>query len=127
MQDWTYDHPAHKAESHEWAKGFAQGLWKARYVGKCQYCGLWMAANERRRSFCSSECRQAAYRRRNGAAFTKKEKAEKMISTKSAQVFTLTCSCCKREFKRDGLSAGQTKYCSNACKQKAYRESKKSE
>ena len=85
----------------------------------CGHCG----AEIGRGRYCNSACRQAAYRARHGAGtVTPSERAKRAAVTRGARVVELTCGHCGGAFTANGNQAAQgVIYCSDACKQAAYR------
>lgn len=84
----------------------------------CGHCG---AVIEGRGRYCGPACKQAAYRARHGAgAVSPSERAVKAAVTRAAKVITKTCPICGAAFGVNGNAAAAV-YCSDACKQAAYR------
>lgn len=94
-----------------------------RYYGECDVCGNPYLAGRRDKRFCSTACRQRAYRLRRDpkAVSGRSAAARKAAATKRDKVEAVTCRVCGRVVMRDGNSAPRAMYCSNACKQNAYR------
>jgi len=116
--DWQHWHnlPRHK-----------QGLKQGRWGITCEVCGLYFGSPRKDKRFCSDKCKQKAYRVSHGHAGSYHEAAVRGAETKAAQVHTLVCENCGREYWRDGRAAPLHRYCSNACKQAAYRKRKTAE
>jgi len=82
----------------------------------CAYCKVTFGANRCDKKYCSKQCRQAASTLRK----TGKRRGKRGATLYSAG-YTM-CSMCGKEFY---LNMGSVKeYCSNSCRQKAYRERK---
>ncbi len=101
---------------HRQAVGFG------RYVGQCPVCLEWYRARRSDKATCSAKCRVKFNRIQAGRASNREEASRRAFETKSMQTHTLTCVQCGREFCRDGNSAPNAMYCSNACSQRAYRQ-----
>lgn len=95
--------------------------------GNCEFCGKPISA-KRVIYYCSNACKMKAYRRRQdpltGSSMSTKERIRQSVRTKSAQLVDYVCPTCGLEGKRNGLEALR-EYCSDACKQKAYRSRQK--
>lgn len=89
-------------------------------TGNCGHCGKEF---EGRGTYCSVACKQAAYRARHGAGtVTPSERAAKAAITRGTKAVALKCAHCGNQFAANGNQAAQgVKYCSDACKQAAYR------
>lgn len=95
-----------------------------RYISECPVCHLFYTHDRRDKATCSDACKVKASRLRAGRADSPKAAAAKAVGTKRATIHEYACECCGREFRRDVLSGANVFYCSNACKQRAYRERK---
>lgn len=88
----------------------------------CPVCGKPVHQNKRGTAYyCSDACKQTAYRQRHGLVADKAEHYRKIIETKRSQFVMVTCQHCDRLFEVSQVSA-RTMYCSDACKQAAYRQ-----
>jgi len=80
--------------------------------------------------YCSDKCKQKAYRRRAdpdvGSISREKQRQENIYATKHIQSKQLECATCGRILVVS-ISYTNLMYCSNACKQKAYRKRKATE
>lgn len=92
----------------------------------CLQCGG--QVKKERALYCSDACKMKAYRRRldplAGSSISNKQRIRQSVVTKSSQVVDYVCPVCGGDYKRSGLEALR-EYCSDACKQKAYRARKK--
>lgn len=92
----------------------------------CEQCGG--PIKKERSKFCSDACRQKAYRRRldpqTGTYERQKERIRNGVMTKADTTLKSVCAQCGLDFYRTGTQV-LVEYCSNACKQKAYRARKK--
>lgn len=99
-------------------------------LGFCPVCGKsWFKSSEHdRRVYCSSACKQRAYRQRKdpmtGSLTNLRKRGAAAAATKHGMAKRVTCECCGEEFWASGNNYGMTFYCSKACKQKAYRQRK---
>ncbi len=87
----------------------------------CAYagCGKTFSSDEQnKRKYCSNKCRQADYR-----SYKRHYEPANTVETKRQQLKQRTCPECEHGFFVSGLQ-GARKYCSDACKQKAYRKRK---
>ena len=111
----------------------------SRFTPRCAVCGDKFAARTRKARFCSARCRQADYRRRKQEARikaaiagepsngrTQSEITAAQLQTKRATFEDRVCERCGERFSADGTQGAKV-YCSNACKQAAYRARKKRE
>lgn len=105
----------------------------------CHRCGVLFAAWRVDAKYCGSACRQAAHRDRRRRAriaqaiehptplaehkARRQEITDRRLATKRAQVIEYSCRHCGRQFQTDGTGTGRL-YCSNACRQAAYRARK---
>jgi hypothetical protein len=93
----------------------------------CEFCG-WNCSG--RAKYCSAKCKQAAYRRRAdsevGGGWRWRNQSAQSVQTKSEQFILFECAICHKETGRTGLQTNML-YCSDACKQKAYRLRKAAE
>lgn len=94
----------------------------AKHIKACPVCQRYFAARRADAKYCSDACRQVAHRRRHRP--TRGQRARQTYDTKKAQTYKRTCDHCGRTFYPDGTQ-GAMIYCSNACKQAAYRARKK--
>lgn len=94
----------------------------------CQECEQ---LHERNSQYCSNACKQAAYRRRRdpgtGLRSRRQQRSDNAARTKAWIQRRLVCEHCEREFTISLAESTNRRYCSNACKQAAYRERKKAE
>lgn len=93
----------------------------------CDYCGRPIAA-KRYVKYCSDACKMKAYRRRKdalvGTPIRNHERLHNAVRTKASTIIDCVCEMCGQAYTRDGNQALQM-YCSDACKQKAYRARRK--
>lgn len=90
----------------------------------CAVCGAAMLGNNKRR-FCSDACRQKWYRQgkaeEEGRTYGDTHaRAKKTARTKATQRHEDTCKQCGRAIVFDG-NATRRRYCSDRCRQAAYR------
>jgi endogenous inhibitor of DNA gyrase (YacG/DUF329 family) len=94
---------------------------------QCPICQEWHSVAGKRSDshYCSDACRQKAYRQRHAEPISNAEKrqrhAERILASKRNNVHEMACSECGRVVLVDGTDGNQ-RYCSNACKQRAYRK-----
>lgn len=98
------------------------------FYGKtCEFCEKFFKPARQDARFCSDACKQKAYRRRAdpevGTIHREKQRQTNIAITKQMTTKSLNCECCGRPLV---VSVATTNliYCSNACKQKAYRQRK---
>ncbi len=95
--------------------------------GNCAFCGRTIAA-KRNIKFCSDACKMKDYRRRKdalvGTPIRNTERLKNAVITKSSQLVEYLCPTCGNTYHRSGLEPLR-EYCSDACKQKAYRQRRK--
>ena len=95
--------------------------------GFCDQCGKPIAA-KRFVKYCSDACKMKAYRRRHdaqvGTPARNHERVKNAVRTKANTTVKDVCQQCGLDIYRNGNQALQL-YCSDACKQKAYRARKK--
>jgi hypothetical protein len=101
----------------------------------CEHCNQTFESNRSNARFCCNAHKQAAYRSRvkaeserpdtfgNRIADTRTP-VEKAVDTKRNEQRLKTCPHCWNSFPVNGLQKGR-RYCSDACKQAAYRERNK--
>lgn len=89
----------------------------------CNVCGEVYYPRRDTGKYCSPKCRCTAYRERHKEPVKASEVAIKRWRTKMQNVRLETCVQCDATFFVNGLSSHRL-YCSNSCKQKAYRERK---
>lgn len=85
---------------------------------ECEHCGLPITGKGK---YCTAACKQAAYRQRHTTPGAWRSAARRANETKAAQVISVVCEVCGTETTVNGLQA-KTDYCSDACRQKAYRQ-----
>jgi hypothetical protein len=95
-----------------------------RHISTCPVCGDRFGHMQTHAKYCSNACRVKAARIRAGRCSNRREAAQAAVHTKHSTNHRLTCQCCQREFWGNGFDAGLRLYCSDACKQKAYRQRK---
>lgn len=92
----------------------------------CLQCGG--QVKKERALYCSDACKMKAYRRRldplAGSSISTKERIRQSVRTKSSMTVEMACAQCGQVVIINGLEALRD-YCSNACKQKAYRSRQK--
>ena len=90
----------------------------------CEQCGRAFRPCRSDARFCSQACKQRAYRRRVdpdvGSAARETARQEATYFTKHTRTKQLCCEHCGRELVMS-VASTNLRYCSNACKQKAYR------
>lgn len=93
----------------------------------CEMCGKSYAPGRADSMFCSDACKQKAYRRRVdpevGSIHREKQRQTNIAITKQMTTKELDCAVCGRHL-HVSISHTNLAYCSNACKQKAYRARK---
>lgn len=93
----------------------------------CIMCDKLFKPHRRDARFCSTACKQKAYRRRAdpevGSIHREKQRQTNIAITKQERVKTLTCAVCGATIRCSVLHTNLI-YCSAACKQKAYRQRK---
>lgn len=93
----------------------------------CEICNkpLTGITTHARAKYCSDACKMAAYRRRKdpqtGSRARRKERAAHAVETMRWLVHEFNCECCGQLVRVSKMEALRT-YCSDACKQKAYRQ-----
>lgn len=95
-------------------------------VRSCTHCDKLI--HGRRSQYCSDACKQAAYRKRKdpgvGDWSRKSDRAQKAVHTKQTTYIKLTCEHCGDERSWTIASGALRRYCSDKCKQAAYRQRK---
>lgn len=93
----------------------------------CEFCGKGYRQVRSSSLYCSVACKQRAYRRRAdpevGSVQRFEQRQMNIAITKQMTTKTLNCACCGRKLEV-GVNHTNLMYCSNACKQKAYRQRK---
>ena len=93
-----------------------------RYVRPCQQCGQ---MHKRSSQYCSNACKQVAYRRRkdsqSGSWARRRERANRAVSTKQWVTRPICCEHCGTERRFTIAQTTNRMYCSDKCKQAAYR------
>lgn len=93
----------------------------------CMWCGKSFHVVRAGSMYCSKACKQKAYRRRVdpevGSIQREKQRQENIAITKQITTKVLNCECCGRMLEV-GINHTNLMYCSDACKQKAYRQRK---
>lgn len=96
-------------------------------IRSCTHCDK--IVRRKNSQYCSNACKQAAYRRRkdpeSGYWSRKSERAQKAVRTKQSTYVSLICEHCGDERGWTIASGALRRYCSDKCKQAAYRERKK--
>jgi len=91
----------------------------------CAHCDK---LHRRHSQYCSNACKQAAYRKRKdpgaGDWSRKSERAQKAVRTKQSTYVELTCEHCGDKRSWTIASGALRRYCSDKCKQAAYRQRK---
>lgn len=99
---------------------------KAKY---CEWCERFFSPVRKDARFCSDACKQKAYRRRVdpevGSIHREKQRQTNIAITKQLVTKKLACDWCGRPLEVSVLHTNLM-YCSNACKQKAYRQRRQS-
>lgn len=96
------------------------------FYGKlCEFCGKLFKPARRDGRFCSDRCKQKAYRRRAdpevGSIHREKQRQTNIAITKQLTTKELACATCGRPL-IVGVNHTNLMYCSNGCKQRAYRQ-----
>jgi hypothetical protein len=86
----------------------------------CFKCGSPFHPTRETAKYCSAKCRQEAYRERHYQPKPCSERLIKQYQTKGSHLTNLTCCECNKTFLANGREMMKM-YCSNACKQRAYR------
>lgn len=89
----------------------------------CPVCGSRYEYHRKTSQFCSAKCRAIAYRDDHPKPLRRSKVNENRRRTKLQNVDLKTCARCTTTFFVSGLNKCR-KYCSNACKQAAYRDRK---
>jgi len=93
----------------------------------CEMCEKPYKPARRDSRFCSDACKQKAYRRRTdpevGSVHREKQRQTKIAITKRMTTKELNCEVCGRKL-TVSIIRTNLRYCSDACKQKAYRDRK---
>ena len=93
-----------------------------RTCGECKR----IFSGQRTAKYCCDACRQTAYRKRknpmSGSRVNLKERALQAADTKRNTFVKCVCQYCGKERAFDAGAAAGRKYCSDACKQAAYRK-----
>jgi hypothetical protein len=94
----------------------------------CEVCERTFRPARRDARFCSQACKQRAYRRRVdpevGSIHRERQRQTHINITKQETRKQIVCAVCGWEFERSILETNRI-YCSNACKQRAYRARKR--
>jgi len=95
------------------------------YGKSCEFCRKFYKPARRDGRFCSKACKQKAYRRRAdpdvGTIQREKQRQTNIAITKQMTTKEMVCETCGRVL-QIGVNHTNLMYCSNACKQKAYRQ-----
>lgn len=98
------------------------------YGKSCEFCGKFFKPARRDGRFCCDACKQKAYRRRFdpevGSVHREKQRQTNIAITKQMTTKELNCATCGRSLVV-GVNHTNLMYCSDACKQKAYRARKR--
>jgi ferredoxin len=90
----------------------------------CEICGQGYKPGRGDSMYCSDACKQKAYRRRVdpevGSIHREKQRQTNIAITKQMTTKELDCAVCGRHL-HVSINHTNLAYCSNACKQKAYR------
>lgn len=96
----------------------------------CEWCEKSFKVVRAGSMYCSDACKQKAYRKRVdpevGSIHREKQRQTNIAITKQMTTKELDCAVCGRHL-HVSISHTNLAYCSNACKQKAYRERKAAE
>jgi len=91
----------------------------------CEMCDRTFRPARSDARFCSKVCKQRAYRRRNdpevGTVHREKQRQTNIAITKQTTRKTVICPVCGHEQQYSIVETNRI-YCSDACKQKAYRQ-----
>lgn len=91
----------------------------------CSQCGK---LHERYSQYCSNACKQKAYRKRHnpksGSWENRKARAQNAVRTKQWVIKTIVCEHCGEERSFTVAQCTNRIYCSDKCKQAAYRQRK---
>lgn len=98
------------------------------YYKTCPVCKCNFKWHTSKQKYCSDACKQKAYRLAHGQREDTwnviRERARKGASTKAGISVQKLCLGCNESFYANGNNYGMMDYCSNACKQRAYRKRK---
>lgn len=96
--------------------------------GRCPQCDR---LHQREGIWCSTACRVAAYRRRHdpdyGTWKRRRDRAQTAARTKALTYKLLICQHCAMSFEVSVASSTNRRYCTDACRQAAYRKRKAGE
>jgi len=96
---------------------------------RIKLCPICDKTHQKNGKYCSNACKQKAYRLRinpkSGSIPSLRERAQKAVRTKRRTKIMFVCEYCGRDVEYSIAESALRIYCSNACKQKAYRERKK--
>jgi len=91
----------------------------------CAHCGK---VHDRRSQYCSNACKQAAYRQRHDPRSAswdrKRERSQRAARTKARDTRIIICKHCGQEARVTIAQSTNRRYCSNRCRQAAYRQRK---
>lgn len=91
-------------------------------------CPVCNKLHKRRGVYCSDACKQTAYRRRrdphSGTLQRRRERSNRAARTKAAVKVSLVCEHCECEIHISIAEGTNRRYCSNSCRQAAYRQRK---
>lgn len=94
----------------------------------CKWCDHPFRKTRSDAKFCSDACKQKAYRRRAdpavGSVAREMQRQQKIKTTKRERQKRIVCETCGWEFERSIIETNRM-YCSDACKQRAYRQRRK--
>lgn len=92
------------------------------YIHKCDICNTEFSSDSENISWCSPLCFQVVRERRRKEAIKRAtHKRKERIEEAKKQLPDSICSHCKTSFRPARVDS---KYCSDACRQRAYRERK---
>ena len=104
-------------------KTFAKtNLYMFKYEKQCRICGDQYGADRYDQLYCSNACAQKAYRRKRGALSVECGRVQ-AVETKRVEFQDKVCEQCGTFFEAS-LIAAKRRFCSDRCKQRAYRERK---
>jgi endogenous inhibitor of DNA gyrase (YacG/DUF329 family) len=96
----------------------------------CEFCGRYFKTDLDHARYCSDNCRQAGYRRRvnpaSGSPASIAARNQRGALTRMATSVQFECQQCGKLSYRTAAE-GNRRYCSDACKQKAWRERRKAD
>lgn len=107
-------------------KRYAPATLREMRIRSCQMCDK---VHRRDSQYCSDACKQKAYRRRkdpqSGSWQRRQQRAQQAARSKHRWQTRITCQHCGETVVYSVAESTNRRYCTNACKQAAYRERRK--